>query len=433
MSNVFRAYDVRGIYPEEINEEIAFKIGQAAALHLKAKTMIVGEDARISSPALSAKIKEGIINTGCEVLSIGQSTTPLFYFSVNKFNVDGGIMVTASHNPAQYNGMKIVGRGAVPISSDNGLLDIQKLTESDILSSSTRGLITETSVLGDYVNFLVSQSKTNNLKIVIDASNGMAPVVLQELFKKVKLNVIPISFEIDGTFPNHSPDISKEENLRDLKDKILETGADIGFAFDGDADRLTVLDEQGNKLGAEFIIGLMFQAGSGLKVAYDLRFSKSIKELLGENGFSSRTGYSFVRATMKKHNADLGGELAGHFDFKEMNYAESAVLAMLRIIGIVSGDSRPLSQMVKPLIKYFNSGEINIEIKNCDQALQNIKDKYTNGKMSELDGIMIEYSNWWFNVRLSNTEPIIRIVVEADTKELLDDKVEEVQNIITQK
>lgn len=433
MSNIFRAYDIRGIYPEELNEDRAFKIGRATALYLKAKTMIVGEDARISSPALSAKVKDGIISTGCEVLSVGQSTTPLFYFSVNKLKADGGIMVTASHNPPQYNGFKVVGKNAVPVSSDSGLSDIQRLTESDIVASERTENILNVSVKNDYVNFLASQSRANNLKIVIDTSNGVAAIILQELFKKVNLNVVPINFDIDGTFPNHLSDISKEENLRDLRNKILETSADIGFAFDGDGDRLTVLDEQGNKLGAEFVVGLMFKAKSGLfkkpKVAYDLRFSRSIKELIGKNGFPTRTGYSFVRATMKEHDADLGGELSGHFDFKEMNYAESAVLAMLRVIEIVAKERKPLSRIVKPLLKYFNSGEINISTNNLqlttNDILNKLKDKYQDGKLSNLDGITMEYPDWWFNARSSNTEPLLRLVVEANSKELMDQKIAE--------
>jgi len=437
MSNIFRAYDVRGIYPEEVNTDIAKRVGNAVAIHLKApsthsgqtRTIVVGEDGRISSPELRQAVIKGITSAGADAVYIGQCTTPLFYFSINKLNADGGIMVTASHNPPQYNGFKIVGPKAVPVSSDSGLLDIQKITESNVVANEKIGSEKEISAKDDYVNFLAGQSKTNNLKIVIDASNGVAPIVLNDFFKKINFNIIPINFDIDGAFPNHLSDISKEENLRDLRNKILETSADVGFAFDGDADRLTVLDEQGNKLGAEFVVGLMFKAKSGLfrkpKVAYDLRFSRSIKELIGKNGFPSRTGYSFVRATMKKHDADLGGELSGHFDFKEMNYAESAILAMLRIIEIVAKESKPLSKLIKPFLKYFNSGEINIEIQNREQALENIRAKYTDGKMNELDGITVEYPDWWFNARPSNTEPLVRVVVEADTKELMEQKVSE--------
>lgn len=432
ISKIFRAYDVRGIYPEELNEEAAFRVGQAATTFLKAKKMVVGEDARTSSPSISTKVKEGIASTGCNIISIGRSTTPLFYFSVNRSDADGGIMVTASHNPPQYNGLKVAGRKAVPISSNSGLIEIQKLAEAGVRANGNKGGVKEVSFKEDYIKFLVGNSgnmpeRARKLKIVIDASNGMAPLVLGDVCKRIGLNTAFLNFEIDGTFPGHPSDISKEENLKELKNKILEIGADIGFAFDGDVDRLTVLDEKGNKVGADFIVGLLYKAKSGWfkkpKVAYDLRFSKSVRELFGRNGFPSRTGYAFVRKTMKDAGADFGGELAGHFDFKEMDYAESAVLAMLKVIGIVAKEQKPLSNLVEPFKKYANSGEINIEVQNLEKVLENIKNGYKDGKINELDGITVEYDDWWFNARPSNTEPILRLVVEADSQELMMQKI----------
>lgn len=457
MSDIFKAYDIRGVYPYEINKDNAYKIGFATVKFLRAKTLVIGEDARIASPELRGALIDAATKAGAKIYYIGQCTTPLFYFSVNKLNADGGIMATASHNPPQYGGIKIVGRKAVPISSNTGLLDIKRMSESDITFADKLGEVEEASVLDDYVDFIIKKSgvitkKARRLKIVIDASNGMAPVVLDSLLKKLGLKFIPIYFNIDGRFPNHSPDISREENLTDLKNKILEARADVGFAFDGDADRLTVLDEKGNKIGADFVTGLLFRAGSGFlskpKVVYDLRFSKSIKELIGKNGFMSAAGYSFIRATMKKHDADLGGELSGHFDFKEMNYAESAILAMLRIISLLSKESKPTSEIIKPLMKYYNSGEINISIADRERGMeivQILKQKYKDGKISELDGITVEYwsspstrlrtvsgtvGNWWFNLRLSNTESIIRLVVEADTKEMMEEKIRELSEEI---
>ena len=432
--STFRAYDIRGIYPDELNEEIAGRIAGATAKFLNAKKLVMGEDARTSSPALRKAVLEGATKAGCDVYYIGQCTTPLFYFSVNNLGADGGIMVTASHNPPQYNGLKIVGRGGVPIYSGSGLKDIQKLLELDNTSKQA-GSVEEISVLNQYLNFLVRESsgKNKRIRFVIDASNGVAPVVLKPLLEKLNLDPILLNFDIDGNFPNHSPDISKKDNLQQLKNKIIETGADLGFAFDGDADRLTVLDEKGDKLPAEFVVGLLFKAQSGLfrklKVVYDLRFSKSIKELVGKNGFPSPTGYVYVRGKMEEIGADLGGELAGHFDFKEMNYAESAMLAMLRILNIVASSGKTLSALVEPFKKYVNSGEINIEINQNDslrsKIMENFKNKYSDGKQNFLDGITVEYPEWWFNARFSNTEPLIRIVVEAGTKELMEQKKEE--------
>lgn len=439
ISKIFRAYDIRGVYPEELNEEAAFKVGQAAAVFLKARNMVVGEDARNSSPAISAKVKEGIVSTGCNVISIGRSTTPLLYFSINRSDADGGIMITASHNPPQYNGLKVAGREAEPISSNSGLLEIKKIAEAGVQLSGNKGGAKETSFKEDYIKFLTESSKeipegAKNLKIVIDTSNGMAPLVVEDVCQRMGFNTTFLNFNIDGNFPGHPSDISKEENLKDLKNKILETGADIGFAFDGDADRLTVLDEKGNKVSADFVVGLFYKEKSGwfkkLKVAHDMRFSKSVKELFGRNGFPSRTGYAFVRKTMKDAGADLGGELAGHFDFKEMNYAESAVLAMLKVIGILAKEQKPLSELIEPFQKYANSGEINIEVQDRDRVLENIKSEYKDGKVNELDGITVEYDDWWFNVRPSNTEPILRLVVEAESENLMEGKVAELKGII---
>ena len=435
MSNIFRAYDVRGVYPDELNEGIADKIAGATAKFLNAKKLVVGEDARVSSPVLRKAVLDGATKAGCDVHYIGRCTTPLFYFSVNKLGADGGIMVTASHNPPQYNGLKIVGPGATPIASISGLFKIRDMVNEVTESSVNKGAVQTTSFLNEYIDFLARETKFKhkNTKFIVDASNGMAPVVLEPLFEKLDLKPIQINFDINGSFPGHSPDISKKENLEQLKNKILETGAEVGFAFDGDADRLTVLDEKGEKLPSEFVVGLLFKAQAGLfkkpKVAHDLRFSKSVRELFGKNGFPSPTGYVFVRKKMKEVDADLGGELAGHFDFKEMNYAESAVLAMLKTLGIVSSSGKRLSELVAPFKKYFNSGEVNIPIDQNDdlksEIMENLKNKHSDGKQNFLDGIMVEYPDWWFNVRFSNTEPIVRVVVEANTQELMERRVRE--------
>ena len=435
MSNIFRAYDVRGVYPDELNEGIAEKIAGATAKFLNAKKLVVGEDARVSSPVLRKAVLDGATKAGCDVHYIGRCTTPLFYFSVNKLGADGGIMVTASHNPPQYNGLKIVGPGATPIASISGLFKIRDMVNEVTESSVNKGAVQTTSFLNEYIDFLARETKFKhkNTKFIVDASNGMAPVVLEPLFEKLDLKPVQINFDINGSFPGHSPDISKKENLEQLKNKILETGAEVGFAFDGDADRLTVLDEKGEKLPSEFVVGLLFKAQAGLfkkpKVAHDLRFSKSVRELFGKNGFPSPTGYVFVRKKMKEVDADLGGELAGHFDFKEMNYAESAVLAMLKTLGIVSSSGKRLSELVAPFKKYFNSGEVNIPIDQNDdlksEIMENLKNKHSDGKQNFLDGIMVEYPDWWFNVRFSNTEPIVRVVVEANTQELMERRVRE--------
>lgn len=439
--SIFRAYDVRGIYPQELNEESASRIAMATARFLKANVLVVGGDARISTPGLKQATIKGITNIGCNVIDIGQCTTPLFYFSVNQLDADGGIMVTASHNPPQYGGFKIVGKGSLSISGDNGLPDIQSLSEVEFEGTSSVGSITETSLKDDYVNFLFNESKNipgrvKDLKVVIDASNGVTPIVLKDLLAQIKLNVSPLYFDIDGTFPNHLSDTSREENLKDLKNKVTSEGANMGIAFDGDGDRMAVVDERGMVIRADMITALL--AGhfyKDKKIAYDFRFSRAVKDALGESGVASKTGHSFVKATMRQNDCSFGGELSGHFFFKEMNYVDSAILAMLRLVEFLAREDKPISQLVKPFMKYANSGEINIELGIMNHALrikilEKLKEKYFDGKVSELDGITVDYPDWWFNVRFSNTEPVIRMVVEANSKELMEQKVSELTSLI---
>src|SRR3989338_3366721 len=440
MSNIFRAYDVRGVYPQELNEEIAGRIAEATAKFLnthsassgQAKKIVVGEDARVSSPALRKAVLDGITKVGCDVIYIGQCTTPLFYFSVNKLNADGGIMVTASHNPPEYNGLKIVGKGSIPISVDTGLLEIKKISEGDSVKEGSLGSIKDVLLKNEYINFLLNESKSifdkaRDLKIVIDASNGMTPLVLSELLPKMGLNVSPLYFEIDGTFHNHLSDTSREENLKDLKSKVIAEKADVGIAFDGDGDRMAVIDENGNVVRADMITALLYEYFyKGKKIAYDSRFSKAVKNILGDNSVISKTGHSFMKTTMRENDCDFGGELSGHFFFKEIDYADSAILAMLRLVEMLAKENKPISQLVAPFIKYANSGEINIRFEGDKKGLINtLKKKYSNGKISELDGITVEYPDGWFNVRFSNTEPIVRVVVEANTKELMKSKKDE--------
>ncbi len=442
MSGIFKAYDIRGVYPEELNKELAFKIGGATVKFLKAKTLVIGEDARVSSPHLRGAIVDAVTKAGCNVKYIGLCTTPLFYFSVNKMDVDGGIMITASHNPPNYGGLKIVGPKSLPVGSESGLLEIQKLSEGIIERAKKEGTIEEVNFVNEYVESVSLKSgldpeKAKKIKFVVDAGNGMTPVVLRPLLAKLKLSDIKIHFEIDGGFPNRSPDVSKEENLRDVEERVVQTGAELGVAFDGDGDRVVFVDGKGKKIDSGFILGLLFNLESGFfgnpKTVYDLRFTKAIKELLGGNGIRTRVGHSFIKETMRKNNADLGGELSGHFFFKEMGFVESSVLVMLKVLKILSESKKSIADLVAPFNKYSHSGEINIDIDNREQglaAIQKLKEKYKDGNVDELDGVTVEYKDWWFNLRLSNTEPIVRLVVEGDSWDLMQTKVKELREII---
>lgn len=447
--SIFRAYDVRGIYPEEINEDATFRIGGALVRHLGAKNLVVGEDARLSSPSLSKAVIEGITSAGCDVTYLGICTTPLFYFSVNRLRADGGIMVTGSHTPPQYNGLKIVREESVPIFSESGLPEIQKLAaEAEIPEESpAKGKIRKVDLLKKYLEFLLASSgfqsnedreALKNFNFVIDAGNGVAPLVLNGLLKNFNFNFTPLYFNIDGSFPNHFSDISREENIQDLKSKVRESKSDFGVAFDGDGDRLAVVDVNGERVKADKILSLLFKYNiyGGGKVAYDHRFSKAAKELFGKKGFQSRTGHSFIKNVMKKNDADVGGELSGHFFFKEMLYADSAALTMLKLLKILSIEKKPLDELVKPFGKYFDSGEINLETRDKVQAvsiIEKLKEKYKYGNVEERDGVTIDFWNkegWWFNLRPSNTEPLVRLVAEAKTKNLLVEKVRELTGLI---
>lgn len=442
MSGVFKAYDIRGVYPEELNKELAFKVGGATVKFLNAKTLVIGEDARISSPALRGAVVDAVTKAGANVYYIGQCTTPLFYFSANKIKADGGIMITASHNPPHYGGLKIVGPRSRPIGKETGLLEIEKLSEGNIETAKKEGMVEEVNFIEDYVNFVISRSKIDpatakNIKFVVDAGNGMTPIVLRPLLSKLKLNDVKIHFEIDGGFPNRSPDVSKEENLMDVKARVVETGSRFGVAFDGDGDRIVFVDHEGKKIDSSFILGLLFNLGSGFfgkpKTVYDLRFSRAIKELLGGYGIRSLVGHTFIKEAMLRNNADLGGELSGHFFFKEMGSVESSVLVMLKILKLLSENRKDIAELVRPFNRYSNSGEINIEIGNNEQGvaiIQRVKEKYKDGRIDELDGVTVDYKDWWFSLRLSNTEPIIRLVVEGDTLDIMQGKVKELRSVI---
>ena len=444
MSNIFRAYDVRGIYPEEINTDIAKRVGNAVVRYLEAhsaglgqaKTIVVGEDGRIGSPELRRALVEGVTSAGANVIYLGQCTTPLFYFVVNRLKAGGGVMVTASHNPAQYNGLKFVGPGSIPIASDSGLLEIEKLSEN-LVTADKRGGVKEANLVGDYVDEVIKLAGRfkNNLKIVLDASNGITPVTSKPLLDKLGISFIPLNFDIDGSFPNHSPDTSKEENLRQLQEAVLANGADLGFAFDGDGDRISFVDKSGAYIKPDYILSLLFKNSSGLfkkpKAVYDLRFTKSVRDYFGSNGLRSKVGYTFIKRLMRETGADFGAELAGHFYMKEMNYSEAASLMMLRVLKIVNREKKSLGELVKHWQKYFSSGEINTYTENGAEIISALKTKYGDGKQDELDGLTVEYNSWWFNIRPSNTQPMIRLVVEADTKELMEEKKKELIQVLS--
>lgn len=403
---------------------MAFKIGQATARFLKAQTLVVGHDARASSAGLAQKIKEGIVSVDCDAIIVGAVTTPLFYFSVNSKKADGGIMVTASHNPPEYNGFKIVGRDSVSIGIESGLLDIEKLTQEEAVKSEQTGVVTEDDMVDEYLEFLMEVGQVEDLDlgkldVVIDVGNGMASIVLEPLLKHLNVNVIPLMFETLAK-PMRGSDVSRDENVLEVKRKVVEMNADFGVAFDGDGDRIAIFDNLGQRVRPDILLGLLYQTSQ--KVVYDFRISRAVKQFVGPNGVASPVGHSHIKKIMREQNADIGVELSGHFFFKEMHYAESAALAMLKILKLVAGHREPFSEMVKPWSKeWHHSGEINLEIQNSGKIFESLKSEYSDGRISENDGLTVEYTDWWFNLRPSQTEPLVRLVVETRSeKETLE-------------
>jgi len=447
MNNVFHDYDIRGIYPEEINEDLAFKIGNAIAVYLKADQIIVGEDARESSSSLSKAILDGIISAGSDAIYIGQCTTPLFYFATTHLRSGGGIMITASHNPKDYNGFKVVNSNGEPLGYDGGLKDIELLIEQEPVIGRNKGKILErSSTVEEYINFLIDKSGLAvgefQKNIVADAGNGSVALILRSLLDRLEIKYKPLFFEIDGQFSGRGPDPVKGDAMKALKEEVQKTGAVLGFAFDGDADRISFVDESGNTLDPQYILAILWQGeGANCPVIYESRFSKAVIEFFGSYGIRSRVGHTNISKTARESSAQIAGETSGHFFFKDMGSNESAILAALKIIKYAQQSGLSLSEMVKPFQKYYYSGETTINfslgVDNVRLILAKLKEKYKDGEIDEFDGLTVEYwasrptgSKWWFNVRPSNTEPVIRLVVEADSETLLEEKKKEIENEI---
>jgi len=454
--SIFKAYDIRGVYPSEMNEETAFKIAAALVKFLNPDKLVVAQDARRGSDSLREAAVSAIVGSGVDVVDVGYATTPLFYYSVNKFSAAGGIMITASHNPPEYNGFKLVKEKAIPIYQDNGLLQIKNIVKDVRVEKIKKGKIYRRNLIDEYIDFLIDKSGFNkpafNKRVIIDASNGMTGIILPKVLEKMNISYTPLFFELDGSFPNHSPDITQKSALITLKSKILESKADMGIIFDGDGDRLAILDRNGNSVRADFICALLAEdilIRGGLlnklffkpKFILDLRFSKAVFEFIKERGgvaLRSKIGHSFFKEIMRENKAVLGAELSGHFYFKENFYTESAVLAMLRMFSIVQ-KSNDIEELVKPLDKYFHSGEINFKLplhnfrEKADEILNKLENSYRGAKIDKLDGLTVDLwdkEEWWFNIRPSNTEPVLRLVVEAKARYVLDQKIKELSNLV---
>ena len=437
---MFKAYDVRGIYPTELDEEGAYAIGRAYVEQFEPRRIAVGHDMRVSSPAMAHAVTEGAADAGSDVLELGLVGTEMVYFAVGELELDGGIAVTASHNPKDYTGMKIVRAGALPVGGDSGLLDIRDraLPGFPAPDPDRRGQLERYDVWPAYVVRVLSfvdVEAIKPLRVVIDAANGMAGVMLPPVLERLPIDAVRCFFEPDGTFPNHDPNPLLPENREFIIGKTLQEAADFGVAFDGDADRCFFVDDTGDFVPGDFVTALLaasvLEKEPGAKIIYDLRASWAVPETVERAGgvpLVNRVGHAFIKHRMREEGAAFGGEVSGHYYFRAFSQADSGVVPFLLMLELVSKEGRKLSQVLADYrSRYFLTGELNTEVADVPGKLDELKRRFgTEGRVSELDGLSVDAGDWHMNVRPSNTEPLLRLNLEARTPELMERKRDEV-------
>ncbi len=436
---IFKAYDIRGVVPEELTEDIAYRIGNALACFLKARSIVTGRDMRVSSPGIAAAARRGIRDAGTDVVDIGLCSTPACYFADGQGGYDGALMVTASHNPARYNGFKLCREEAIPLSYEAGIEEIETLCGRPAAVKAPRpGNELERDITEEYVAHVLGFVQyVRPLTVAVDAGNGMAGKYLPRVFADIPCQLIPLYLEPDGTFPHHEADPLKEENLIDLKKLVVEGGADLGAAFDGDADRVAFIDEKGRTIPNDMTTALIametLDRWPGSSIIYDLRSSWVVPEEVeraGGHPIESRVGHSYIKGHMREHNAVFGGELSGHYYFRENFYADNAEIALIKILNLISSRQEPFSRIVEPLRRYAATGEVNFRVADKDAKIEELAEEFADGEVYFLDGVSVRYPDWWFNVRKSNTEPYLRLNLEARTPELMEEARKKVEAVI---
>jgi phosphomannomutase len=441
---VFKAYDVRGIYPTELDEDGAYAIGRAYVEQFEPRRIAVGRDMRVSSPSMAAALIRGATEGGADVLDLGLVGTEMVYFAVGDLELDGGVAVTASHNPKEYTGMKIVRRGALPVGGDSGLLDIRDkaMALGDMPEGQSLGQVQEYDVWPGYVEralSFVDVAAIKPLRVVIDAANGMAGVMLPPVLERLPIEAIRHYFEPDGTFPNHEPNPLLPENREFIVEKTTTEGADFGVAFDGDADRCFFVDDEGEFVPGDFVTALLAQSvlekSPGGKIIYDVRASWAVPETIegaGGTPLINRVGHAFIKHRMREEGAVFGGEVSGHYYFRDFSQADSGVVPFLLMLELVSGRGQKLSEILRPYRdRYFITGELNTPVPDVALKLEELEDRFgPQGEVSHLDGISVNADDWHFNVRPSNTEPLLRLNLEARSEELMEQKRDEVLDVI---
>ena len=442
MAGIFKAYDVRGIYPAQIDETIAEKIGRAF-WHVLAgdgfpggPRVVVSRDMRAHSVPLQEALVRGLRGAGLDVIDIGLATTPMNYFAIGHLGTSGGVQTTASHNPARYNGFKFSRYEARPVSGDHGIaLMEEKVASGDLPHGEEEGALSTADVWNEYRAHVLAHVKrpagARRLKVAVDAANGMG-TLYRPILEELGIELIPLYFELDGTFPNHEANPLKLENLADLAAAVREHGCDLGVSFDGDADRAAFVDEKGQPVGSDLatalIAGELLERHPGSHVLFDLRSSKAVPEYIREKGgkpVRERVGHSFMKATLRKLDGVFGGELAGHYYFRDNYYADCSLMAVIEMLNLLWKEGKPMSDLVRPLQRYGKSPETNFEVDDKEGRIRALAERYADGEIDWLDGITVQYPDWWFNVRPSNTEPYLRLVLEARDEQALERRMGE--------
>ena len=439
--SVFKAYDIRGIYPEQLNEETARAIGRAFVTYLNPREVVVGRDMRLSGPAMHASLVAGLTQQGADVIDIGMVSTDQYYYACATLDRPG-LMVTASHNPPQYSGFKMVRKMPYLLSGDEGIQDLRRIVEADGSPNSGRtGAVRERDLSEGFtekVVGLIDPARLAPLKVVADTGNGMVGPVLKRVYERLPVELTGMYLDPDGSLPNHGLDPMKEENRAALQERVIAEGADVGFAFDGDGDRFFAIDDRGRFVPGDFLTALMgtylLEREKGATIIYDVRCSWAVPELIQTAGgiaLIERVGHSFIKPRMFEEGGIFGGELSGHYYFRDFFGADSGIVPSLIILEMLSRKGVKLSQLLEPLEQqYFLSGEINTEVEDPAGRSQAVEESYSNGKVEHVDGVSVSYEDWHFNVRASNTEPLFRLNLEGRSRQLMEEKTDEVLGVI---
>lgn len=439
MAGIYKAYDIRGIYPEQLDEQEARDIGVAVGNLLAPGTVVVGHDMRDVAVPIAEHLIRGLRDTGQHVIDIGLCSTPMNYNAIAHYGAQGGVMVTASHNPSEYIGFKISREDAKAVAYETGINQIEQAVNTrDLPVIDDRGTYEERDFLPVYTDRMLSLvGELDNLHVAVDTGNGMGGLEVPPIYDQLPIRYEPMYFELDGTFPNHTPNPIERENMEDLQEEVRSGEYDLGIAFDGDGDRVAFVDEVGDIVPSDLLTALlsrpMLESSPGSTVVYDLRSSRVVPEEIRANGgepVRHRVGHAYMKAKMRETDACLGGELSGHYYFRETSYTDCGVLASLVLLQLLSSTGQSLSELIRPLRRYAQSGEVNFEVENKREVMETLADHYEDAEVDWLDGVSVRYEDWWFNVRPSNTEPYLRLNLEAPTEEACEEKLQAVTQVI---